>query len=65
MLIPSKLSRPVRLQNTVIRDRLLAKLASAGNYRLTLVNCPAGYGKNHADRPMGGRQGRSGLVFPG
>lgn len=31
MLIPSKLSRPVRLQNTVIRDRLLAKLASAGN----------------------------------
>ncbi|MDN0027925.1 HTH-type transcriptional regulator MalT [Serratia marcescens] len=45
MLIPSKLSRPVRLQNTVIRDRLLAKLASAGNYRLTLVNCPAGYGK--------------------
>lgn len=45
MLIPSKLSRPVRLQNTVIRDRLLAKLASAANYRLTLVNCPAGYGK--------------------
>ncbi|HIF6641853.1 TPA: HTH-type transcriptional regulator MalT [Serratia marcescens] len=45
MLILSKLSRPVRLQNTVIRDRLLAKLASAGNYRLTLVNCPAGYGK--------------------
>ncbi|MDU3889112.1 MAG: HTH-type transcriptional regulator MalT, partial [Serratia liquefaciens] len=45
MLIPSKLSRPVRLQNTVIRDRLLAKLASTANYRLTLVNCPAGYGK--------------------
>lgn len=45
MLIPSKLSRPVRLQNTVIRDRLLVKLATAANYRLTLVNCPAGYGK--------------------
>lgn len=45
MLIPSKLSRPVRLQNTVIRDRLLSKLSSAANYRLTLVNCPAGYGK--------------------
>lgn len=45
MLIPSKLSRPVRLQNTVVRDRLLAKLAGAANYRLTLVNSPAGYGK--------------------
>ncbi|CNE24878.1 transcriptional regulator MalT [Yersinia nurmii] len=45
MLIPSKLSRPVRLQNTVVRDRLLAKLSAAANYRLTLVNCPAGYGK--------------------
>lgn len=45
MLIPSKLSRPVRLQNTVVRDRLLTKLASAANYRLALVNCPAGYGK--------------------
>lgn len=45
MLIPSKLSRPVRLQNTVVRDRLLVKLSSAANYRLTLINCPAGYGK--------------------
>ncbi|VTP68253.1 ATP-dependent transcriptional activator malT [Serratia rubidaea] len=45
MLIPSKLSRPVRLQNTVVRDRLLTKLAGAANYRLTLVNSPAGYGK--------------------
>ena len=45
MLIPSKLSRPVRLQNTVIRDRLLAKLASAGNYRLTLVNARRDTGK--------------------
>ncbi|MDF1892471.1 HTH-type transcriptional regulator MalT [Rahnella contaminans] len=45
MLIPSKLSRPVRQQNTVVRDRLLTKLATAPNYRLTLVASPAGYGK--------------------
>lgn len=55
MLIPSKLSRPVRLQNTVVRDRLLVKLSSAANYRLTLINCPAGYGKNDAHRPVGSR----------
>ncbi|QLK62628.1 HTH-type transcriptional regulator MalT [Enterobacteriaceae bacterium Kacie_13] len=45
MLIPSKLSRPVRQQNTVVRDRLLTKLTTAPNYRLTLVASPAGYGK--------------------
>lgn len=45
MLIPSKLSRPVRLQNTVARDRLLTKLSAAYNYRLVLINGPAGYGK--------------------
>jgi len=45
MLIPSKLSRPVRQQNTVVRDRLLTKLSTAPNYRLTLVASPAGYGK--------------------
>lgn len=45
MLIPSKLSRPVRLDNTVVRDRLLAKLSSAKNYRLVLITSPAGYGK--------------------
>lgn len=45
MLIPSKLSRPVRLQNTVIRDRLLVQLSDVADYRLTLINCPAGYGK--------------------
>ncbi|PKE29225.1 HTH-type transcriptional regulator MalT [Rahnella sp. AA] len=45
MLIPSKLSRPVRQQNTVVRERLLAKLSTAPNYRLTLVASPAGYGK--------------------
>ncbi len=45
MLIPSKLSRPVRLENTVVRDRLLSRLGGAGNYRLVLVTSPAGYGK--------------------
>lgn len=45
MLIPSKLSRPVRLHNTVVRERLVGRLSSSANYRLTLVACPAGYGK--------------------
>ncbi|HKS34874.1 MAG TPA: HTH-type transcriptional regulator MalT [Enterobacteriaceae bacterium] len=45
MLIPSKLSRPVRLDHTVVRDRLLAKLSGAHNYRLLLITSPAGYGK--------------------
>ncbi|KQN46619.1 transcriptional regulator MalT [Serratia sp. Leaf50] len=45
MLIPSKLSCPVRQQNSVVRDRLLTKLATAPNYRLMLVTSPAGYGK--------------------
>ncbi|MFL6612879.1 MAG: transcriptional regulator MalT, partial [Pantoea agglomerans] len=45
MLIPAKLSRPVRLEGTVIRERLLQKLTAAGNYRLVLVTSPAGYGK--------------------
>jgi hypothetical protein len=34
MLIPSKLSRPVRLEHTVVRERLLAKLSGANNYRV-------------------------------
>ncbi|RWR02424.1 transcriptional regulator MalT [[Pantoea] beijingensis] len=45
MLIPSKLSRPLRLQNTIVRERLLARLANISHYRLALVNSPAGYGK--------------------
>jgi len=45
MLIPSKLSRPVRLESTVTRDRLLQKLTAAANYRLVLITSPAGYGK--------------------
>src|SRR5690606_40864643 len=42
---PSKLSRPVRLDHTVVRERLLAKLSGAHNFRLALVTSPAGYGK--------------------
>ena len=45
MLIPSKLSRPIRHKNTVIRNRLLDTLGTATNYRLVLVTSPAGYGK--------------------
>ncbi|MEX9621817.1 HTH-type transcriptional regulator MalT [Proteus mirabilis] len=45
MLIPSKLSRPVRHQNTVVRERLLTLLGSTTHYRLILVTSPAGYGK--------------------
>jgi ATP-dependent transcriptional regulator len=45
MLIPSKLSRPVRLEHTVIRERLLVKLSGVNNYRLALITSPAGYGK--------------------
>ncbi|PHM71270.1 HTH-type transcriptional regulator MalT [Xenorhabdus sp. KJ12.1] len=45
MLIPSKLSRPLRLNHMVMRERLLAQLNEAQNYRLVLVTSPAGYGK--------------------
>ncbi|HCW46773.1 MAG TPA: HTH-type transcriptional regulator MalT, partial [Erwiniaceae bacterium] len=45
MLIPSKLSRPLRLQNTVVRERLIARLANIAHYRLALISSPAGYGK--------------------
>ncbi|ELD66348.1 HTH-type transcriptional regulator malT, partial [Escherichia coli KTE234] len=39
------LSRPVRLDHTVVRERLLAKLSGANNFRLALITSPAGYGK--------------------
>ncbi|MCL2895262.1 HTH-type transcriptional regulator MalT [Brenneria tiliae] len=45
MLIPSKLSRPAHLKDTVLRDRLTSRLADVGNYRLALITGPAGYGK--------------------
>lgn len=53
MLIPSKLSRPVRLEHTVVRERLLAKLSGANNYRLVLITSPAGYGKTTLISPVG------------
>lgn len=65
MLIPSKLSRPVRLDHTVVRERLLAKLSGANNFRLALITSPAGYGKDHAHFPVGGRQKRYRLVLAG
>jgi LuxR family maltose regulon positive regulatory protein len=64
MLIPSKLSRPVRLEHTVVRERLLAKLSGANNYRLVLVTSPAGYGKQRSFL-NGPRVKRSWLVFAG
>ncbi|MBD2790874.1 HTH-type transcriptional regulator MalT [Xenorhabdus szentirmaii] len=45
MFIPSKLSRPLRLNNMVMRERLLEKLNEAQDHRLVLVTSPAGYGK--------------------
>ncbi|KLU14587.1 MULTISPECIES: HTH-type transcriptional regulator MalT [Xenorhabdus] len=45
MLIPSKLSRPLRLNNMVMRERLLEKFNEIQDYRLVLITSPAGYGK--------------------
>ncbi|MBM0747536.1 HTH-type transcriptional regulator MalT [Pantoea eucrina] len=45
MLIPSKLSRPVRHDAMMVRSRLLQKLNAAAVYRLVLITSPAGYGK--------------------
>jgi LuxR family maltose regulon positive regulatory protein len=45
MWIPSKLTRPARLHNAILRPRLLEDLNQANNYRLVLFRSPAGYGK--------------------
>ncbi|MEF1205688.1 transcriptional regulator MalT, partial [Photobacterium damselae] len=45
MWIPSKLTRPARLYNAILRPRLLATLEHAPFYRLVLFRSPAGYGK--------------------
>ncbi|WP_459778563.1 HTH-type transcriptional regulator MalT [Photobacterium sp. R1] len=45
MWIPSKLTRPARLHNAILRPRLLDLLQHAPAYRLVLFRSPAGYGK--------------------
>ncbi|MCQ1059113.1 HTH-type transcriptional regulator MalT [Photobacterium sp. ZSDE20] len=45
MWIPSKLTRPARLHNAILRPRLLETLEQAPFYRLVLFRSPAGYGK--------------------
>lgn len=56
MLLPSKLSRPVRLQNMIMRERLLESLSGVSYYRVVLVNSPAGYGKTTLVAQWGGKQ---------
>lgn len=45
MLIPSKLTRPGRLHNAIVRPRVLDLLQQAPFYKLVLFRSPAGYGK--------------------
>lgn len=45
MWIPSKLNRPARLHNAILRSRLLESLTHAPYYKLVLFRSPAGYGK--------------------
>lgn len=45
MWIPSKLNRPARLHNAILRSRLLDALTHAPYYKLVLFRSPAGYGK--------------------
>ncbi|MGD8173786.1 HTH-type transcriptional regulator MalT [Vibrio sp. TRT 21S02] len=45
MWIPSKLTRPGRLHNAIVRPRVLDILQQAPCYKLILFRSPAGYGK--------------------
>ncbi|HHP0464832.1 TPA: HTH-type transcriptional regulator MalT [Vibrio harveyi] len=45
MWIPSKLTRPGRLHNAIVRPRVLDLLQQAPYYKLVLFRSPAGYGK--------------------
>ncbi|MEF1288441.1 HTH-type transcriptional regulator MalT [Vibrio sp. M260118] len=45
MWIPSKLTRPARLHNAIVRPRVLDLLQQAPFYKLILFRSPAGYGK--------------------
>ncbi len=56
MLIPSKIkSRRFRLDHTVVRERLLAKLSGAGNFRRH-GNQSCWLWENHACLTVGGGQ---------
>ncbi|WED24902.1 HTH-type transcriptional regulator MalT [Vibrio sp. JC009] len=60
MWIPSKLTRPGRLHNAILRPRVLDLLQQAPFYKLVLFRSPAGYGKTTmaaqwlADKPAVG-----------
>lgn len=45
MWLPSKLTKPGRLHNAIIRPRVLHLLQQAPSYKLVLFRSPAGYGK--------------------
>ncbi|MBM7035110.1 HTH-type transcriptional regulator MalT [Vibrio ulleungensis] len=45
MWIPSKLTRPGRLHNAILRPRVLDLVNQASHYKLVLFRSPAGYGK--------------------
>ncbi len=45
MWIPSKLTRPGRLYNAIVRPRVLDLLQQGSHYKLILLRSPAGYGK--------------------
>lgn len=45
MWIPSKLTRPGRLYNAILRPRVLDMLQQAPHYKLVMFRSPAGYGK--------------------
>jgi len=45
MWLPSKLTRPGRLHNAILRPRVLDLLQQAPVYKLVLFRSPAGYGK--------------------
>lgn len=50
MWIPSKLTRPGRLHNAIVRPRVLDLLQQAPYYKLVLFRSPAGYGKTTMQR---------------
>ncbi|MDG3085859.1 HTH-type transcriptional regulator MalT [Vibrio hannami] len=60
MWIPSKLTKPGRLHNAILRPRVLDLLQQAPFYKLVLFRSPAGYGKTTmaaqwlADKPAVG-----------